>query len=258
MDDREILMKIKGAPSRYVTWVDYSIRMKQSTVSPEDYEHFYRKYYGFVIGFCRKQYHLNDWQISDIIDLVFDKFISSARKQFDHRKGRFRSWFATLIGNVIKDYLEREAKQGKGTPNAKDSSFDIEEIPDNESGIEDAPDDETMWKSYMAYLAWESVVEKSRHRDPKPLQCFIWRHYYNKKPAEIAQILDISSQQVSEYTRSFKDKLLNALRNLDETYKPDEVNWEELKRTIEEAKKRYTAIAEEFPIIVKEDGNEIR
>lgn len=29
--EKDMLMKIDGAPSRYMTWVDYSIRMKQST-----------------------------------------------------------------------------------------------------------------------------------------------------------------------------------------------------------------------------------
>ena len=42
-NEHSVLMKIEGAPSRYMTWVDYSIRMKQSTVSVEDSERFYRK-----------------------------------------------------------------------------------------------------------------------------------------------------------------------------------------------------------------------
>ena len=63
--EEKLLPVIKGAPSRYVTWVDYSMRMKQSTVGTKDYELFYRKYYGFIIGFCRKVYHLEDWHIAD-------------------------------------------------------------------------------------------------------------------------------------------------------------------------------------------------
>ena len=70
-DKEDILMKIEGAPSRYMTWVDYTQRMKQSTVSIEDYDRFYRKYYGFVIGFCRRKYHLDDWQISEHV-IIYD------------------------------------------------------------------------------------------------------------------------------------------------------------------------------------------
>ena len=38
---KDVFLKLQGTPSLYKTWVDYSIRMKQSNVSVEDHELFY-------------------------------------------------------------------------------------------------------------------------------------------------------------------------------------------------------------------------
>ena len=198
-NEHAVLMKIEGAPSRYMTWVDYSIRMKQSTVSVEDYERFYRKYYGFVIGHCRRAYHLDDWQTSDIIDRVFDKFIKTGRTRFDSDKGHFHDWFAKLIDNVIKDYFKENAKREKvfKDEDGKQSCVDVEAIgeeDENKIGSADTPDDQSLWDGYMAFLAWETVAEKS---PAQQIQCFLWRHNNDKEPAEIAAVLGISSLQVS-------------------------------------------------------------
>ena len=253
-DKEDILMKIEGAPSRYMTWVDFTQRMKQSTVSIEDYDRFYRKYYGFVIGFCRRKYHLDDWQISEIINRVFDKFIKKDRMGFSSGKGRFHSWFATVIDNVVKDYFEQNASREKifMDEDGRHACVDIEAIgeeAENVIGPEDTPDDQSMWDGYMAFLAWEEVSAKS---PAQQVQCFLWRHNNERKPAEIAAVLGISPLQVSEHIRAFKDKLITAMRNLDETYNPDETDWSEIKRKADAAKKKYLKIAEEFPIVAAE------
>ena len=251
-DKEDILMKIEGAPSRYMTWVDYTQRMKQSTVSIEDYDRFYRKYYGFVVCICRKKHHLDDWQISEIISRVFDKFIVS-RNLFDRSRGRFHSWFATLIDNVVKDYFKENARREKifMDEDGRHAYVDIETVgeeTENVIGSEDTPDDQKMWDGYMAFLAWEKVSEKS---PAQQVQCFLWRHNNDMKPAEIAKVLGITSLKVSEHVRAFKDKLITAMRNLDETYNPNETDWSEIKRKADAAKKKYLAIAEAFPIAVE-------
>ena len=251
----KVLMKIEGAPSRYMTWVDYSIRMKQATVSVEDYERFYRKYYGFVIGHCRRKYQLDDWQTSDIIDRVFDKFIKTGRMGFNSSKGHFHVWFAKMIDNVIKDYFRENARREKvfKDEDGKHSCVDVEAIgeeDENKIGSADTPDGQSLWNGYMAFLAWETVAEKS---PAQQIQCFLWRHNNDKEPAEIAAALGISSLQVSEHIRSFKNKLITAMRNLDETYDPDHTDWKEIKHMADAAKKKYLAIAEEFPIVVAEN-----
>ena len=248
----KVLMKIEGAPSRYMTWVDYSIRMKQSTVSVEDYERFYRKYYGFVIGRCRRKYQLNDWQTSDIIDRVFDKFIKTGRMMFNSSKGHFHSWFALLIDSVIKDYFRKNARREKvfKDEDGKHSCVDVETIGEDDEnviGTADTPDDQRLWQEYMAFLAWEATVEKS---SPEQIQCFVWRHQNHRKPAEIAVVLGISSTQVSEHIRAFKNKLANALHDLDETYDLSQADWTVIKQQADSAKKKYLAIAEAFPIAV--------
>jgi len=253
-NEHAVLMKIEGAPSRYMTWVDYSIRMKQSTVSVEDYERFYRKYYGFVIGHCRRKYQLDDWQTSDIIDRVFDKFIKTGRMGFSSSKGHFHDWFATLIDNVIKDYFRENASREKvfKDEDGKHSCVDVETIgekDENRIGSADTPDDQSLWDGYMAFLAWETVAEKS---SAQQIQCFLWRHQNEKKPAEIAAVLGISPLQVSEHIRAFKDKMNTAMRELDETYDPDQTDWKEIKHMADAAKKKYLTIAEEFPIVVAE------
>ena len=258
-DKFQVLMRIEPPKSIYKTWADYSMRMKQSTVSIEDYELFYRKYYGFIIGFCRKIHRLdNDWQIAEIIELVFDKFIRS-REQFNRSKGHFRSWFAKLIHNIVKDYFNAQTNREKPflDEDGKHITIDIEkECEDNSFGImaDNGPDDQELWDGYLAFLAWEEVAKTA---PPVQVQCFLWRHNNNRKPAEIAAALNITSLQVSEHIRAFKNKLAHAMQNLDANYDPEKANWDDIKRQADAAKTKYLAIANEFPVM-GENNNEAR
>jgi len=85
----------------------------------------------------------------------------------------------------------------------------------------------------------------------------LWRHNNNRKPAEIAAALNITSLQVSEHIRAFKNKLAHAMQNLDANYDPEKANWDDIKRQADAAKTKYLAIANEFPVM-GENNNEAR
>ena len=250
MSKDKVFLDLGNAPSRYVTWVDYSIRMKQSTVSQEDHELFYRKYYGFVIGYCKKVYMLDNNTIADIIDLVFDKFIKSKRLKYDSSRGAFRPWFRQVISNTIKDYFDSKESREKYFKDDEGNyiDIDIENVKeDMEERIvtDDDKDESVLWNGYLAFLAWENVAKKApKHQ----VQCFLWRFHNKKKPAEIAEFLEISPEQVSENIRAFKDKLIKEMQALDETYNPEDLDWNTIKQQADLAKEQYLKIAETFPV----------
>ena len=248
--NKGIFLDLKNTPSQYVTWIDYSVRMKQSDVSREDHELFFRKYYGFIIGFCRKVHKLDDYIIADVIDLVFDKFIRSGRLQYNSKQGHFRPWFRQVINNVIKDYLESKARREKYFKDEEGhyNNIDIENIKeDMEDKIssDEAKDDKSLWNGYLAFLAWESVAKKANQHQ---VQCFLWRFHNKKKPAEIAEFLRITPEQVSEHIRAFNDKIVKAMQQLDESCNPEELDGDTIKQQADLAKAKYLQIAETFPV----------
>lgn len=248
--DNGLFLDLKNTPSRYVTWVDYSIRMKQSEVSREDHELFFRKYYGFVIGYCRKVHKLEDHIIADIIDLVFDKFIKSKRLLYDSKQGAFRPWFRQIINNTIKDYFRSKASRDKyfkdedGHPIRIDLE-NIKEDMEKKVSTDDDKDEKILWNGYLSFLAWESVAKKANQHQ---VQCFLWRFHNKKKPAEIAKFLRITPEQVSEHIRAFKDKIVKAMQQLDESCNPEELDWDTIKQQADLAKEKYLQIAETFPV----------
>ena len=87
-------------------------------------------------------------------------------------------------------------------------------------------------------LAWEDAVERS---NPMQIMCFN-ESLRGKKPAEIAEILDIESSQVSEHIRAFKNKLRKSFCDLDENYNIDSDDWLEIKQKAAEVRQKYDAI----------------
>ena len=247
---KDVFLKLHGTPSLYKTWVDYSIRMKQSNVSVEDHELFYRKYYGFVIGYCKKVYRLENHIIADIIDLVFDKFIKSKRLQYDSSQGGFRTWFRQVIRNTIKDYFKAKNRREKYFKDDEGHfiNIDLEDIEENKEKKVITVDDKeeiALWKGYLVFLAWESVAKKATQHQ---VQCFLWRFHNKRKPAEIAAFLKITPEQVSENIRAFKDKLTKAMQQLDESSDPAVLDWETVKHQADIAKETYMEIASSFPV----------
>ena len=237
--EEKLLPVIKGAPSRYVTWVDYSMRMKQSTVGTKDYELFYRKYYGFIIGFCRKVYHLEDWHIAEIISTVFDDFIAKKRLQYCKEYGPFHSWFAKVISNTVRESF-RQIKRRK---TLEDKSVVGEDDSVEPDVIRFSKSDDELWQEYLLFLAFDIATEKS---SVEQVHCFVWKHNNKKKPAEIAMVLDISPTEVSENIRAFKNKVKNAFAALGASYEQT-IDWDAVKQKADEARAQYMEIAETFP-----------
>lgn len=237
-------LKIKPPESDLLTWRDYSMRLKGDEISLEEQELFVQKYWGFVIEICHwKRWNLNEQQITDIIEIVFRKFFESKRFKYNTSFGendtaqancpKFRPWFSKIVSNTIYDYLRKEQKN---------KSVSIENIEnfgdDNNLWTEEIESEEAFWNDCLAMLAWEDAVERSK---PIQIMCFN-ESLRGKKPAEIAETLDIKSTQVSEHIRAFKNKLKSSFRNLDEKYNIDSSDWLEIKQKAAEVRQKYDAI----------------
>ena len=253
-----------GTPSGIDSWVDYSKRMKPEDAKDADWDHFYKKYYAFIVYRCRNHkneggWHLNDDQTQDIVGLVFEKMYKGGRFLYHKSKGPFRSWFKLLIDDVIRDYLRKYYAEKRGYKKDKDDKKDkgdkgkgfivvsIDEaskLPAEKSTEGDglpsslALDEE----AFLAMLAWEEVCEKSK---PWQLQAFAW-HLEGDKPAEIAKGLSKDSKEVSEQIRQFKDKLKTAYKKLGEELDAGNLDWAVIIQRAEEARKKYDMIAKDF------------
>lgn len=232
-----------AAKQEYVdkTWTDFTKRMKGSQVTPENWTAFYEKYYGFIVCYIRKHSKLNDSQIQSIVDMVVDDiFVKRKLNDYESREGkRFRSWFATLIHRRMFDYYR----------SLKDDTVSLdEEILENISDPNtesDTYDEKDLWQSYIAYLA----IDEARKKSPaNQFQCFHWRVCCNKKPADIATVLNMKPEQVSEAVRSFKDKVAHAVKQLGETFDMETVDWKELKQKADAARDMYLKEADDFSL----------
>ena len=115
----------------------------------------------------------------------------------------------------------------------------IENFGDDDNlWTEEIESEESFWNDCLAMLAWEDAVERSK---PIQIMCFN-ESLRGTKPAEIAEVLDIKPNQVSEHIRAFKDKLKSSFRNLDEKYDIDSDDWLEIKQKAAEVRQKYDAI----------------
>ena len=222
------------------TWTDFTKRMKGSKVTQEDWTLFYNKYYGFIVGYIRNHSQFNDDQVQAVVDLVVnDIIVKHSLDNFETREGHpFRSWFATLIHHKMSDY----SRFIKNAP----VFLDAEIIEDNEK-FSRAPDvyekaEKDQWDAYIAYLVLDEVSKKY----PKQAECFLWRTYHEKTPAQIALAQGMTPKQVYEAIRSFKDKVAHAYRNLGESFDMQTFDWDELKQRADAAKAKYLKVANDF------------
>lgn len=250
-----------GTPSGIDSWVDYSKRMKPEDAEDADWDHFFKKYYAFIVYRCRNWkkeggWHLNDDQTQHIISLVFEKMYKGGRFLYHKSEGPFRSWFKLLINNVIKDYLRKYYAEKRGYKDDKDDKKkgfivdrieDLSKLPPEKSTEGDglpsslALDEE----DFLAMLAWEEVCEKS---EPWQRQAFTW-HLEGSKPAEIAKGLSRDSKEVSEQIRQFKDKLKTAYKKLGEELDAGNLDWAVIIQRAGEARKKFDMIAEDFVLM---------
>ena len=233
-------MKIEEPPSGRRSFSDYSARFKKTTVSPEDELHFYRKYHGFIIDYCRSECHLPDCQIQDILDIVlFDKFFAGGRKTFDRRDGRFLTWFKTVIRSAVMDYFRQQKRQQQ-----VDGKYLISLKASRRSKHKD---DDQLWREYLACLAYEKACERSTEIQRS---CFTLKYNSLKpndlKPAEIAVIAEIDPRQVSEHIRAFKNKVKTAYKELDSSFDPKKIDWREFALKAGEAQKKFAEIGAQF------------
>ena len=214
--------------SGYLTWIDYSRRLKQEHgVSEEDMNLFTQKYWGFIISRCIKK-NLDDEQTTAFIGLFFQNFFIKKRLQFDKTKGSFHSWFATVIDRDINSFMRKvkslEKKNGKVTfVDIENLNLDDELVFD-ENKETDIEEDELV-KRYGAMLVWEEVFENAI---PEQKLCF---SYFLKgyTPAQIAQETLIESTKVSDHIRNFKNKLRNNFKKYYAKVDFENLNLAELK-----------------------------
>ena len=226
------------------TWTDFTKRMKGSRVTQENWKLFYEKYYGFIVCYVRKHSTFNDQQIQDVVDQVVDAiFVKHALDKFETREGQtFRSWFATLIQHKIKDKY-RFLKREQDLEFVGEEHIDDDNGPRKEADVYNTKEDKALWRSYIAYLVLDEVSKKS---PACQTQCFLWRTYHGKKPAQIAVALNMEPEQVSEEVRAFKDKLITAARRLGEQWDMDTIDWADLKQKADAAKAKYLKEADDF------------
>ena len=245
----------------YTTWMDFSRRMLGSEVSEEDWRQFVNLYQGFIIGYCKKKFvnhkdpagSLSEDKIFEVANNVCLKLTQGALANFEHRgNGSFRAWLRTLIHREVADLHKVPKKDFYANKVSVQDPYIIESESDIAVEEEESPDDVTLWKQYISFIAFENVCARST---PEQYECFIWKIQDKRKYEEIGEILDLTKSQVKNKAEWFKEKIKNELKRLEKSWPLDNINWEEFVSTAEQARETYLATAQDFTIRLMEKRN---
>lgn len=259
--------------TEYTTWVDFTERMQCTTVSQEDWALFYKRYYGFIVGYCQKR----GWQdlTQEILDRCVLKFNDESIKKIRHdHPGSLRAWLHSVIhrafadimrkrglkeNSIYKDLVEIDL-EGKVSvpknPEEKDGPVtrvgleaSASDIPHGSDPIENqAADlgwsDEELEQSFILYLAIDTIKTKT---PPIQFQTFVWRKCQKRSIGEIAQATGCTPKQAYEYSRLVEDKLKNQIKKFGEKFPArSSKDWNTLLQRAQEGQKYFRAVADEF------------
>ena len=229
-------LRAPGAESGWQTWVDLTARMREDTLAPADWEHFYPKYRSLIIMYGRKQKLTRD-QIRELIDLVYDTIRAKDKiRTYDRARGRFRDYLGGIISNCIRD-IRRRAQTRKR--NFIVSMEDPPEPPASASGSEEWRE---LWQKYLLSLA----LEKLKHQlSDKQFQMFQLCRLQGRSAAFVADFFQESTVNVYTVCSRGTRALRRLVEEFQEELSPEEIPDEVLLRTAYDGLKAFRSAERE-------------
>jgi RNA polymerase sigma factor (sigma-70 family) len=133
----------------------------------ESWAEFVDVYAPLVYGFARQQ----DLQDADAADLTQEVLsvvsVSIGRLDYDPARGSFRGWRFTIVGNRLRNFLDRERRQHRGY-----GSSSAQEVLDAVPAPDDEPD--VMWERDYETRLFECAAQ----RVCEEVQPSTWRAFW--------------------------------------------------------------------------------
>jgi len=178
----------------------------QDELAWEEFASYYRPYLYLVA----RRMNLNHHDSEEIAQMVLMKLWKKL-PEFDYaqQKGRFRGWLCTVTGNTVKNFLK--SQKARLARYEKVKSQEIEGYLNKVSLPEIEEIAESEWRSYIANLAWENIVD-DLHENAR--DCFL-RFSEGKKVAEIAEQLGVTEGSCYVYKKRVEQRLMKEIKKLE-------------------------------------------
>ena len=152
----------------------------------EAWSQFVRLYVPLVHGLARRR-GLQEADADDLTQEVFQKVsVAVGKLHYDARRGSFRSWLFTVSCRCLHDFLQRRARQCRGTGSSGVQAL-LEEEPAPPSAEEDAWD-----REYQQRVFEWAAREVRPHIKPTTWEAFWQLAVEGRSGEEVAQALGMS------------------------------------------------------------------
>lgn len=177
------------------------VRNKHDEQSWEDFVETYRP---FIYSVCRKMnvaHYEAEELTQDILLKLWDKL-----PEFQYEKnGRFRAWLCTVTGNQVKNFFRSHQRRSERNRKYFDESISDPEI---ESITEES------WKKYAVLKAMENIRPLFSEKVIKIFELL----QEGKRRPEVADLMEVSPNQVSVYKERVLRRLTAEIRRLDQEW----------------------------------------
>ena len=170
----------------------------------QSWEDFVETYRPFIYSICRKmnvEHYVSEELTQDIMLKLWEKL-----PEFQYEKnGRFRAWLCTVTGNQVKNFFRSHQRREERNKKYFDNNISEPEI---EAITEES------WKKYAVLRAMENI--RPLFSD-KVIKIFELLQEGKKRP-EVAEIMQVSPNQVSVYKERVLRRLVAEIRRIDQEW----------------------------------------
>lgn len=190
------MSKIKPANDPWATRMTLLANI-QDPHDEKAWEQFIDTYSPFVLGFLHRL-NLNHHEKEEFHQKVFTKLWELVQKKdFPEIKGRFRSWFKTVIHNEVKNYFRNKSLRSQKLKHMAIQKDEIIEESEIDLWIEEE------WAEFVSEQAWKNIESEFNESTRKAFLMLV----DGMKAEEIAEKLKIKTSSVYVYRKRIADRL---------------------------------------------------
>ncbi|WDE97479.1 sigma-70 family RNA polymerase sigma factor [Lentisphaera profundi] len=165
---------------------------------------FVDTYRPFIYSVCRKM-NVAHYEAEELTQDILLKLWGKLPEFQYEKNGRFRAWLCTVTGNQVKNFFRSHQRR-----NERDKKYFDESITDPE--IESIT--EESWKKYAVLRALENIRPLFSE---KVFDIFNLLQQGKTRP-QVAELMDVSPNQVSVYKERVLRRLTSEIRRLDQEW----------------------------------------
>jgi len=159
-------------------------------------------YYERFAYYLVQRFNIPDNDKDDLVQMTLIK-VSSDLDQFDRARGRFRSWFSSIVHRQCQMFW-RKSLSKKEMVNATTEDGDSIEGQSVESDLDQVV--ETEWRKYICDLAIERISSKFNERKLRVMKLALLGH----STSEIAEVTGYSTNSIYSYQSQIRQAMMAA------------------------------------------------